>query len=198
MVSTKSTIASFVSALCISLAPVPAQSLNSEIINSIQPNDTISYRASSGYVYLPIDEATDFLKLEAKNLRSLLNQLIAVRDKNGIIPLFDNSSRVRLIKAVRENAQFVFELKSALRIALSNLGKPEADEQLKLRKKLIDFGKALAGVEFILKDVLSAHAQSKPPEKTLKTTGLISEAGAKALIESEHKSLGLAPPVFGS
>ncbi|CCW31051.1 conserved exported hypothetical protein [Xenorhabdus nematophila F1] len=200
MGNAKTTIATFVGALCISLAPVPAKSVNSLVIPSMQQRDLVSHKAPSGFVFLPISEASSILREDAANLRAALKRMIALREKNGGGLLYPAQFRSKMIKAVKNQTQFIFELKEAIKIAITEV--TSSEKQLNgsgissSRKQLIEFGKAVASVEFALQNVLSAYEQSKAPGKTLTTTGLISADDARKLIEAEHKKIGLSQSVF--
>lgn len=188
----KSTIATFVGALCISLAPVPAKSINSQVAPGFQLKKAATRTTQGGVVYLPMEEAAAILREDAEVLRGVLNKMVLMREEKGGGLLYPARFRAQMIRSVREQVQFIFELKSAIKIALQDAG-PESTQ----RKNLIDFGKAVAGVEFALQDVLSAYEQSKPPQKTLSTSGLFADNDVKRMIEGEHNRLGIAPPVWG-
>ncbi|HGJ5854965.1 Rpn family recombination-promoting nuclease/putative transposase [Arsenophonus nasoniae] len=53
------------------------------------------------------------------------------------------------------------------------------------------------GIEFAFLDILLSFEQPKPPHKTRKTSGLISDEEAKKLIMAEHRNLELSHPDFG-
>ncbi|MBC8946298.1 MULTISPECIES: hypothetical protein [Xenorhabdus] len=201
MSNAKTMIATFVGALCISLAPVPAKSVNIPVIPNMQQRDQVSHNAPSGFVFLPISEASSILREDAANLRAVLQKMIALREKNGGGLLYPASFRSKVIKAVKNQTQFIFELKEAIKIAITEVtssGQQQIESGVSSsRKQLIEFGKAVASVEFALQDVLAAYEQSKAPGKTLATTGLISADDARKLIEAEHKKIGLSQSVFG-
>ncbi|EAY4423790.1 hypothetical protein FRK41_17325 [Salmonella enterica] len=76
------------------------------------------------------------------------------------------------------------------------LNKPEAKKDELLRADIIAFGKAVAGLRFVAEEFLLFIEQTHPPKAVSSEPLGLSDSALKALIASEHKSLGLSAPVF--
>ncbi|MCZ4675999.1 hypothetical protein O4O00_16595 [Citrobacter sedlakii] len=161
----KSDIDMYAGALGSSLAPVLANGVHSQLASSISQPEDIKWTPETGVVYLPVADAAKFFRRDAALMRDVLEQMKVLREKNGGGILFPVDAYSKLVRAAREHAQFIFELKSAIRMALQDAG-----SQGERRALLIDFGKAVASMEFSLQDVLLAYSYAKKPEKTLNTT----------------------------
>ncbi|EEC6816334.1 hypothetical protein ACFVGB_003408 [Salmonella enterica] len=195
----KKALANMVSAMALSaMAPVPANSLGYSDIAGL--NDTgpsvIMRSLDESNVYMDISEATTHTIELTNRMRFHLKTMREEWEEKRIpIHIDKNDTRPRkyvfaLLGAQIKNCKFYTE---AVKIALN---KPEAKKDELLRADIIAFGKAVAGLRFVAEEFLSFIEQTHPPKAVSSEPLGLSDSALKALIASEHKSLGLSAPVF--
>ncbi|MEM5487046.1 iron-sulfur cluster assembly scaffold protein SufA [Enterobacter cloacae] len=202
--STHAAVAAIVASLTASLAPVPAKSasLPATAVESRAHHNVstaLTFELPGGQIFLPLDEATEYLTELNKSQRFLLQAIIQERQAKGKGSLFSNVKDMKAIclDGIEQNLR----VKEAVSIVMQpdNLAKTHPDnlgERAHYRSQLMRFGRAIAQGEFILRDILSALEQSKAPKNTVSLTGMPSDTEVKALIAAEHKNLGLSAPEF--
>ncbi|MDZ7322936.1 iron-sulfur cluster assembly scaffold protein SufA [Kosakonia sacchari] len=201
---TPAALAAIVASLMASLAPVPAKStmlpasaVEYKTQHGISP--ALTFELSSGQIYLPLSEATDYLNQVNARQRFLLQAMIQDRQREGKGSLFTDVKGVK--KICLESLEQHMRVKEAVLLVLQpdNLAKKhphDLEERARYKAELQRFGRSLAQGEFILRDLISAIEQSKAPEKTASFTNMPSDADVKAMITAEHKNLGLSAPEF--
>ncbi|EAW1261746.1 hypothetical protein AA11_06035 [Salmonella enterica subsp. diarizonae] len=70
---------------------------------------------------------------------------------------------------------------------------PNRKDREEYKARLIKFGRAVANNDYTSRDILSSMDQCVPPKKTSNPKQPPAEA-VKAMINAEHKSLGIAAP----
>ncbi|GEM_PF-2714612 len=201
---THAAVAAIVASLTASLAPVPAKSasLPATAVESRAHHGVstaLTFELSSGQIFLPLDEATEYLTELNKSQRFLLQAIIQERQIKGKGQLFSNTKEMK--RLCLEGLEQHLRVKEAVSIVMQsdNLAKAYPDnlgERAHYRSQLMRFGRAIAQGEFILRDMISAIDQSKAPQNTVSLSGMPSDAEVKALIAAEHKNLGLSAPEF--
>ncbi|HCB3913227.1 iron-sulfur cluster assembly scaffold protein SufA [Citrobacter freundii] len=197
--STQTTVAAITTSLLASLAPVPAQSTTLpatavEVTGNHGVAASLIYNLPSGQIYLPLDEAADYLNQVNERQRFLLNAVIRDRQNRGKGPLFSLTSRMKRLcsdglknhERIKEAIQLVMKGDNIYKTFPGDLAR-----QAKYKADLIRFGRALAQSEFIYRDTLSFMEQSEAPQKTVHLTDMPGDEEVKAWIEAEHKKLGL-------
>lgn len=150
-------------------------------------------------MFLPLDEATEYLTELNSRQRFLLQAVIQERQSAGKGALFSNTKEMK--RLCRSNLERHLRIKEAVSLVMQpdNLARAHPDnlgERANYRAQLMRFGRAIAQGEFILRDILSAIEQSKAPKSTVNLTGMPGDAEVKAMTAAEHKNLGLSAPEF--
>lgn len=202
--STPAAVAAIVASLMASLAPVPAKSTmlpTSVVEYNTQRgvSSALTFELSSGQIYLPLDEATEYLNQLNAQQRFLLNAMIQDRQREGKGSLFTNVKSVK--KICLDSLEQHMRVKEAVLLVMQpdNLARKYPDdlaERARYKAELQRFGRALAQGEFILRDLISAIEQSKTPEKTVSLADMPGDAEVKTMMTAEHKNLGLSAPEF--
>ena len=198
--STQTTVAAIAASLMASLAPVPAQSTTLpvtavEVSASHGVAASLTFNLPSGQIFLPLEEAADYLNQINDRQRFLLNALVRERQDKGKGSLFVNTAQIKRLCLhglnnhirVKEAVQMVMKSENLYKAFPGDL-----KQQAKYKADLIRFGRAVAQGEFILRDTLSLIAQSEAPESTVRLADMPSDEEVKAWIAAEHKNLGLA------
>ncbi|WP_148244205.1 iron-sulfur cluster assembly scaffold protein SufA [Enterobacter asburiae] len=197
--STHTTVAAFAASLLASLAPVPAQSTTLpatavEVSGMHGVAASLTYNLPSGQIYLPLNEAADYLNQLNERQRFLLNAVVRDRQSRGKGPLFAISSRMKRLcsdglknhERIKEAIQLVMKGDNIYKTFPGDLAR-----QAKYKADLMRFGRALAQSEFLYRDMLSYMEQSEAPKKTVHLTDMPGDEEVKAWIKAEHKKLGL-------
>lgn len=203
--STSAAVAAIVASLSASLAPVPAKSttLPTTVMESnthVGVSSALTFELPGGQIFLPLEEATDYLSGLNANQRSLLSIIVQKRQLRGKGPLLmiDLAQTRRVCEdSLKQHAR----IKEAIKIVISpdNLAKLHPDSlelRVQQRDALIRFGRAVAQSEFLARDILNAIERSRPPAKTVSLNDMPSDEDVRAMITAEHKSLGLSRPGF--
>ncbi|EFI9566401.1 iron-sulfur cluster assembly scaffold protein SufA [Escherichia coli] len=200
--SKSAAIAAIATALTASLAPVPAKStiLPTTVIESVTHARVVSmltFEHHDGQVFLPLEEAIEYINGLNDNMRAALNAVIEERQNRGKGALFTD----KIAKIFEESLKQCTRVKEAVKIVMApdNLAKmyPDSLEQrIAYRNKLIRFGRAIAQGEFIARDAINAIKRSTAPDKTTSLGNTLSDGNVKAMIIAEHKNMGLPAPEF--
>lgn len=200
--STPAAVAAIVASLTASLAPVPAKStsLPATVVETKAQHGistALTFELPSGQIFLPLDEATEYLTELNSRQRFLLQAIIQERQGAGKGSLFSNTKEMK--RLCLENLEHHLRIKEAVSLVMhqDNLAKTHPDnlgERTHYRAQLMRFGRAIAQGEFIIRDMLLAIEQSKAPKSTVRLSGMPSDAEVKAAIAAEHKSMGLSAP----
>ncbi|RJT27335.1 iron-sulfur cluster assembly scaffold protein SufA [Buttiauxella izardii] len=203
--STSAAVAAIVASLSASLAPVPAKSttLPTTVMESkahVGVSAALTFELPSGQIFLPLEEATDYLNGINSNQRSLLSAIIQKRQLKGKgALLMANLVQTKRIceDALKQHAR----VKEAIKIVIApdNLAKMHPDSlelRVQHRDALIRFGRAVAQSEFLARDTLNAIERSRPPSKTISLSDMPSDEDVRAMITAEHKNLGISAPGF--
>ncbi|HBI9591473.1 TPA: iron-sulfur cluster assembly scaffold protein SufA [Escherichia coli] len=200
--SKSAAIAAITTALTASLAPVPAKStiLPTTVIESATHARVVSmltFEHHDGQVFLPLEEAIEYINELNDNMRAALNAVIEERQNRGKGSLFTG----KIAKIFEESLKQCTRVKEAVKIVMDpdNLAKmyPDSLEQrIAYRNKLVRFGRAIAQGEFIARDAINAIKRSTAPDKTTSLGNTLSDENVKAMIIAEHKNMGLPAPEF--
>ncbi|AVS51132.1 iron-sulfur cluster assembly scaffold protein SufA [Salmonella enterica] len=198
--STQTTVAAIAASLMASLAPVPAQSTTLPVTAvEVSANHgvaaSLTFNLPSGQIFLPLEEAADYLNHINDRQRFLLNALVRERQDKGKGPLFDKTAQMKRLCV--QGLQNHIRIKEAVQMVMKseNLYKAfpgDLKQQAKYKADLLRFGRAVAQGEFILRDTLSLIEQSEAPESTVRLADMPADEEVKAWIAAEHKNLGLA------
>lgn len=202
--STSAAVAAIAASLMASLAPVPAKSTMlpataAESRTHQGVATALTFELSSGQIFLPLDEATDYLNQINQHQQFLLSAMIQDRQNRGKGAMFSNPAQIKRICA--ESLEQHLRVKEAIRIVITpdNLAKlyPDSLEmRAQYRATLIRFGRAVAQGEFVIRDTIATIEQSRAPTNVVYLSDMPSEEDAKAMIAAEHKNLGLSAPEF--
>ncbi|HDU8583261.1 hypothetical protein K6U37_12035 [Vibrio parahaemolyticus] len=197
--TTQTTVTAIVASLMASLAPVPAQSTTLpatavEISANHGVAASLTFNLPGGVVFLPLEEAADYLNQINERQRSLLNAVVQDRQNRGKGALFTFTPRMK--RLCTDGLKHHMRVKEAIRLVMTddNLSKTfpgDLKQQTKYKADLLRFGRAVAQSEFILRDTLSLIEQSAPPENTVHLTGMPDDSEVRAWIAAEHKKLKL-------
>ncbi len=203
--SKSAAIAAITTALTASLAPVPAKStiLPTTVIESATHARVVSmltFEHHDGQVFLPLEEAIEYINGLNDNMRAALNAVIEERQNRGKGALFTDKA-AKIIKICEESIKQHTRVKEAVKIVMDpdNLAKmyPDSLEQrIAYRNKLVRFGRAIAQGEFIARDAINTIKRSTAPDKTTSLGNTLSDGNVKAMIIAEHKNMGLPAPEF--
>lgn len=203
--SKSAAIAAIATALTASLAPVPAKStiLPTTVIESgthARVVSMLTFEHHDGQVFLPLEEAIEYINGLNDNMRAALNAVIEERQNRGKGALFTDKT-AKIIKICEESLKQHTRVKEAVKIVMDpdNLAKiyPDSLEQrIAYRNKLVRFGRAIAQGEFITRDAINAIKRSTAPDKTTSMGNTLSDGNVKAMIIAEHKNMGLPAPEF--
>ncbi|CVG94112.1 hypothetical protein [Serratia marcescens] len=182
-------------ALAAAMAPVPASSLGyMDIANTSAETSTTLQALPGAVAYLPIEEATqqirlltDRLRFHLKNLRDEWEEKQYPIEMQKQSPLVQKHLMRELDKRISVAQKFI----DAVKIALDDI-----EDNAALRSEIITFGRAVASMRYSAEDFLSFIEQTKPPKKTMETNVTASAEEVKAMIRAEHKQLGLSAPQF--
>ena len=194
------TIATIATSLMASLAPVPAKSISLNTVTSVEKQATqekmkaLAFELPHGQIFLPLDEASEYLNNINIQQRILLDSLKEKRKNRGKGPLFTNVAQVKrlCIDGLERHTQ----IKSAVQQVMSgnniyNLFPDDLEQQAKYKKSLLQFGFAVAQGEFILRDILSCIEQCSIPEKTVRLVDMPDQKEVSARIIAEHSKVGV-------
>ncbi|MFS3858641.1 iron-sulfur cluster assembly scaffold protein SufA [Proteus mirabilis] len=194
------TIATIATSLMASLAPVPAKSISLNTVTSVEKQATqekmkaLAFELPHGQIFLPLDEASEYLNNINIQQRILLDSLKEKRKNRGKGPLFTNVAQVKrlCIDGLERHTQ----IKSAVQQVMSgnniyNLFPDDLEQQAKYKKSLLQFGFAVAQGEFILRDILSCIEQCSIPEKTVRLVDMPDQKEVSAWIIAEHSKVGV-------
>lgn len=205
--STSAAVTAIVAALSASLAPVPAKS-------TVLPASVVESKAHSrvaaaltldlpdGQVFLPLDDAADYLNEINERQRFALHNIIQDRKREGKGPLFSDAQFSKNLKRLcSESLENSLRIKEAVKIVITpeNLAKlypGDLELQVHYRDQLIRFGRAIAQSEFLARDMMSAIEQSMAPANTAKLADMPGDEDVRAMIAAEHRNLGLSAPEF--
>ncbi|HDT3000557.1 TPA: iron-sulfur cluster assembly scaffold protein SufA, partial [Proteus mirabilis] len=99
--TTQLTIATIATSLMASLAPVPAKSISLNTVTSVEKQATqekmkaLAFELPHGQIFLPLDEASEYLNNINIQQRILLDSLKEKRKNRGKDPLFTNVTQVK-------------------------------------------------------------------------------------------------------
>ncbi|ELB6470231.1 iron-sulfur cluster assembly scaffold protein SufA [Salmonella enterica] len=189
-----------VTALNARLAPVPAASAipftppmrgyEHRIIHHL------AFDLADGQMFIPLPEATSYIQSITHHMRGLLAEAIQEWEARGNKgPLFSDERQIRrmLVASFSESERVM----KAIKIVMNedNLLKmhPNRKDREEYKARLIKFGRAVANNDYTSRDILSSMDQCVPPKKTSNPKQPPAEA-VKAMINAEHKSLGIAAP----
>lgn len=183
-------------AMALAMAPVPASSLGYSDIPTSSADKSTTLQALQGSIaYLPIEDATFYIRSMADRLRFHLKNIRAEwEDKQRPIEIQRQSPFVQkhLMRELEKRIDIAKNFISAVGIALKEVGEDDND----LRDDIVTFGRAVASLRYTAEDFLSFIKQTHPP-KEVDMVGINASADdVKAMIRAEHKSLGLSTPVF--
>lgn len=198
--TTQLTIATIAASLMASLAPVPAKSISLNTVTSVEKQakqdkmKALAFELPHGQIFLPLDEASEYLNNINIQQRILLDSLKEKRKNRGKGPLFTNVAQVKrlCIDGLERHTQ----IKSAVQQVMSgnniyNLFPDDLEQQAKYKKSLLQFGFAVAQGEFILRDILSCIEQCSIPEKTVRLVDMPDQKEVSAWIIAEHSKVGV-------
>ncbi|EMQ4857096.1 iron-sulfur cluster assembly scaffold protein SufA [Morganella morganii] len=197
--TTQTTVTAIVASLMASLAPVPAQSTTLpvtavEISTNHNVAASLTFNLPGGVVFLPLEDAADYLNQINEHQRSLLNAVVQDRQNRGKGALFAFTPRMKRLCA--DGLKHHMRVKEAIRLVMANdnLSKTfpgNPGQQAQYKANLLRFGRAVAQSEFILRDTLSLIEQSMPPENTVHLTDMPGDNEVRSWIAAEHKKLKL-------
>ncbi|CAM3622905.1 iron-sulfur cluster assembly scaffold protein SufA [Escherichia coli] len=198
-------VSAIAAALAASLAPVPAKStiLPATVIESgvhARVASILTFEHHNGQVFLPLEEAIEYINELNNNMRATLSAAIKERQNRGKGALFtDNIARMK--KICEESLKQHIRVKEAVKVVMTpdNLAKmyPDSLEQrASYRNKLVRFGRAVAQGEFIIRDAMNAIERSAAPNKTISLGTMLSDENVKSMIIAEHKNMRLLTPRF--
>lgn len=198
--TTQLTIATIATSLMASLAPVPAKSISLNTVTSVEKQakqdkmKALAFELPHGQIFLPLDEASEYLNNINIQQRILLDSLKEKRKNRGKGPLFTNIAQVKrlCIDGLERHTQ----IKAAVQQVMSgnniyNLFPDDLEQQAKYKKSLLQFGFAVAQGEFILRDILSCIEQCSIPEKTVRLVDMPDQNEVSAWIIAEHSKVGV-------
>ncbi|CDH26292.1 hypothetical protein [Xenorhabdus bovienii] len=192
MKSSKKNISSIAAAMALSLAPVPADSVGSYMATSSTQNTLMLQDVNQSMVYMPIDEAQQYIADLANRMRGHLRNLRAEWEEKRI-PIDDKS----MSKFARENQHyftkhitFCTALVKASKEALSQTTDQE------LRKEIMQFGRAAADLRYTIEEILTFTKNTHESPKVLEVANQFNKEEVQALISAEHQALGLDKPAF--
>lgn len=194
------TIATIATSLMASLAPVPAKSISLNTVTSVEKQATqekmkaLAFELPHGQIFLPLDEASEYLNNINIQQRILLDSLKEKRKNRGKGPLFTNVAQVK--RLCIDGLERHIQIKSAVQQVMSgnniyNLFPDDLEQQAKYKKSLLQFGFAVAQGEFILRDILSCIEQCSIPEKTVRLVDMPDQKEVSAWIIAEHSKVGV-------
>ncbi|EAM4474879.1 iron-sulfur cluster assembly scaffold protein SufA [Salmonella enterica subsp. enterica serovar Give] len=189
-----------VTALNAKLAPVPAASAipftppmrgyEHRIIHHL------SFDLADGQMFIPLSEATSYIQSITHHMRGLLAEAIQEWEARGSKgPLFSDERQMRrTLEAGFSESERVMK---AIKIVMDedNLLKmhPNRKDREEYKAKLIKFGRAVANNDYTSRDILSTMNQCVSPKRTCNPKQPPATA-VKAMIEDEHKKLGITAP----
>lgn len=192
--TTQIAIATIATSLMASLAPVPAQSTSlpisaTKLMTQHDVATSLTLNVPSGQIFLPLDEATEYLNSINKQQHFLLTQMVRERQNRGNGSLFTNISKMK--RLCTNGLKRHVRVKEAIKLVMrgDNINKlfpNDLAQQAKYRTSLVNFGKAVAQNEFILRDTLSCIQQSMSPEKTAHVANMPDQDEMDAWISAEH------------
>lgn len=198
--TTQLTITTIATSLMASLAPVPAKSISLNTVTSVEKQakqdkmKALVFELPHGQIFLPLDEASEYLNNINIQQRILLDSLKEKRKNRGKGPLFTNVAQVKrlCIDGLERHTQ----IKAAVQQVMSgnniyNLFPDDLEQQAKYKKSLLQFGLAVAQGEFILRDILSCIEQCSIPEKTVRLVDMPDQNEVSAWIIAEHSKVGV-------
>lgn len=180
--------------MALAMAPVPANSLgyNDISMNNIAMSTTLQILPDS-IAFLPIGEATGYIKSMVSRIRFNLKNLKAEWEKKRI-PIENESQffQTHLLYELEQRIALARKFISAAKIALGQTTKNEEY----LRKEIITFGRSAADLLYSTEDFLSFIKQTRPPEAVSRAGEHLDTNEVRAMISAEHKNLGLSTPLF--
>lgn len=189
-------VAYMAAAMAIAMAPVPANSLGyNDIAISAADTSTTLKTLQGSVAYLPIDDATDYIRAMADRLRFHLKTIRSEWEAKQVpIEMSKQKPFVQkhLVRELEVRINFAKKFISAVSMALNEIG----DSDPELRKDIVAFGRAVASLRFTAEDFLSFIEQTHPPKKTSDENVGASIDEVKDMIRAEHRSLGLEAPAF--
>ncbi|HFQ9465496.1 TPA: iron-sulfur cluster assembly scaffold protein SufA [Escherichia coli] len=204
--SKSTAVTAIVAALSASLAPVPAKSTTLpataiEFMAHTKVVSTLTFELHDGQVFLPLEEATEYVNGMNDNIRAALNLAIAERQHRGKGPLFTDGSAKVTKRICEELLQHHIRVKEAIKIVMTNdnlasMYPDSLEQRMNYRNTLILFGRAIAQGEFIIRDLINAIERSITTDKTITMSNMPSDENVKEMIIAEHKNLGLSSPEF--
>lgn len=183
-------------AMALAMAPVPASSLGySDIAVNAADTSTTLQALQGSIAYLPIEDATTYIRSMADRLRFHLKNIRSEwEEKQRPIVIEKQSPFVQkhLIRELEKRIDIAKKFISAVGIALKEVG----DDDMELRGEIVTFGRAVASLRYTAEDFLSFIEQTHPP-KEISTVGINASADdVKAMIRAEHRALKLEIPAF--
>ncbi|AJI84006.1 Uncharacterised protein [Yersinia enterocolitica] len=183
-------------ALALAMAPVPATSLGySDIATNAADTSTTLQALQGSIAYLPINDATSYIRAMADRLRFHLKNIRSEwEEKQRPIEIHNQSPFVQkhLIRELEKRIDFAKKFISAVSLALKEVG----EDNHELRNEIVTFGRAVASLRYIAEDFLSFIEQTHPPKEISTAKIKVSADDVKAMIRAEHQSLGLEAPAF--
>ncbi|WP_262121375.1 hypothetical protein [Serratia ficaria] len=192
----KSKISSMAAAMAIAIAPVPADSIaHNDVALAQHSASSMSLQdVSHSVVYLPIDEATVYIRNLAERMRFHRKNLEAEWDEKQI-PI----ELKKQTKATRENfsslkAHIIIcsNFVEAARLALAQV--PASDS--KLRGEITAFARASAALRYSIESILDFMSSTHAPARSINAEISVTTEQVHALIRSEHEKMGLEEPKF--
>lgn len=193
---TKTKVSQIAAAFALALAPVPATSLGvSEVCGSSGISTTFSVNPGE-VVFLPIDQATDYMLEQSGRLKVYIRMLKDEWESNPApVEMAKQSSLVQkhLLNELNKRADLARGFLAAARLAVSN-DKIKEDE--KIFSQIKKFARSASGLLYTIEELLSFIEQTHPLKATSSALEELNPAEVKSMIRAEHKSLGLGAPAF--
>ncbi|MEQ4923034.1 iron-sulfur cluster assembly scaffold protein SufA [Proteus hauseri] len=198
--TTQLAIATIATSLMASLAPVPAKSISLNTITSVEQQakqgktKVLAFELPQEQIFLPLDEASEYLNNINIQQRILLNSMVDKRINRGKGPLFSNLAQIK--RLCIDGLERHMQIKAAVQYVMSgnniyHLFPEDLEQQTKYKMSLLQFGRVVAQGEFILRDILSCIEQCSPPEKTVHLVDMPDQDKVSAWILAEHHKVGI-------
>lgn len=192
----KSKISSMAAAMAIAIAPVPASSIaHHDVTIDRQSAMSISLQdVSNSVVYLPIDEATAYIRNLAERMHFHRKNLETEWEEKQVpIELKKQKKATREnFSSLKEHIVICSNFVEAARLALENV--PLSDSEL--RSDIVSFARASAALRYAIESILDFMSSTHIPARSINAEISVTTEQVHALIRSEHEKMGLEEPKF--
>lgn len=197
---TQLAVATIATSLMASFAPVPTQSISLNTIATVEKKNKenkesgLAFNLPHGQIFLPLNEASEYLNNINIQQRILLNSMVEKRIERGKGALFSNLTQIK--RLCIDGLERHMQIKAAIQHVMSgnnivHLFPENVEQQTQYRVNLLKFGRVVAQGEFILRDILSSIEQCSTPEKTVHLVDMPDQDEVSTWISAEHRKIGI-------